>query len=246
MTVAEKARAREVIRSRGRRSAGLYRSARLRRADGLGAQTFGNHVGGPDLARLRERQFGGLPKLMRPPIAGQGLSHGTGDLVNWTTANLERIIGRTLENWMARRPLPERTISMVRDVIRQPRREPSLYAAAEALGAAALEPAPGVVGHAAALLHRAAHEMEERQPRHAAVALAGWEALTCTAGPLATKARRETLWRLSQLLLSQYISTEAEMTLLDRMDAVGLERTPPFEDTLAGSVFGEGDADPVR
>lgn len=127
-----------------------------------------------------------------------------------------------------------------------PQRDTVIYAAADALRAASLAPAPGSAGRAASLLHRAAHDEVDRRPRHAAIALAAWEALTCTPDPLGAQARRRVLWEMSRMLLSKYVSTDSEMEVLDRIDAVGLERIPPFEQGLVGRVFDAANAEPLR
>jgi hypothetical protein len=102
---------------------------------------------------------------------------------------------------------------------------------------AALEPDSGAMGQAASLLRRAAKDTVDVQPRHAAVALAGWDALTCTTDPLGTADRRRVFLALSQALLSQFISTEQEMEILDQMDDAGLDRVPPFENTAVADLI---------
>lgn len=115
----------------------------------------------------------------------------------------------------------------------------TIYEAAVALRDAALTATSAPQGRAATLLRRAAEVEADRRPRHAAVALAGWDALVCNAEPFATDAKRSALWRLAQLLLQQFISTDEEMALLDELDSAGLERVPPFEETVLGDLFGD-------
>lgn len=112
-----------------------------------------------------------------------------------------------------------------------------LYEAADLLRRAALAPDAASVGQAAALLYRAAQNEADRRPRHAAVALAAWDALLCTETPLGTIERRGAFFEVAKSLLAQFISTEDEMALLDRFDNAGLERVPPFEDTLVGEFL---------
>jgi hypothetical protein len=129
-----------------------------------------------------------------------------------------------------------------------PERDAPIYEAADSLKRAAIksEPDPALVGQTASLLYRAAHAAADRRPRHAAIALAVWDAIQCTDAPFATEGRRRALWEANRLLLSQFISTADEVKLLDRMDAAGLERVPPFEDTLVGAIFDEVDGDSLR
>jgi hypothetical protein len=129
-----------------------------------------------------------------------------------------------------------------------PERDAPIYEAADSLKRAAIksDPDPALVGQTASLLYRAAHAAADRRPRHAAIALAAWDAIQCTDAPFATEGRRRALWEANRLLLSQFISTAEEVKLLDRMDAAGLERVPPFEDTLVGAIFDEVDGDSVR
>jgi hypothetical protein len=103
-----------------------------------------------------------------------------------------------------------------------------------------------MIGRAAGSLRRTAHLEVDRRPRHAAVALAAWDAIECTATPFASLVQRRVFWEASQLLLKQLISTKEEMSLLDMMDAAGLERVPPFEDTFAGRIFAELNDENVR
>jgi hypothetical protein len=126
-------------------------------------------------------------------------------------------------------------------------RDGARFEAAEALKQAALNPDDfEAIGRAAGLLRRTAHVEADLLPRHAAVALSAWDAIECTNKPFGSDARRQVFWEASQLLLKQLISTKDEMSLLDRMDAAGLERVPPFEDTLAGRVFAELNGEDVR
>ncbi len=125
-------------------------------------------------------------------------------------------------------------------------RDAPLYEAAESLRQAAVSPKTAVVGRTASLLYRAAHAEADRRPRHAAIALAAWDAIQCTDEPFGTQGRRMVLWEANRLLMSQFISTEDEMKLLDRMDAVDLDRVPPFEDTVVGAVFEQLHGDSLR
>jgi hypothetical protein len=108
----------------------------------------------------------------------------------------------------------------------------ALYAASEALIQATLQPDDQNIGRAASLLHRAVHEEAERRPRHAALALAVWDALTCTDGALSSGARRKVLWECGRRLLTQHIPLSTEMGLLRQMETAGLQRVPPFEETV--------------
>lgn len=136
-------------------------------------------------------------------------------------------------------------LSSPRDVS-VPERDAPLYEAAESLRQAAVTPKPAAVGRTASLLYRAAHAEADRRPRHAAIALAAWDAIQCTSEPFGTQDRRMVLWEANRLLMSQFISTKDETKLLDRMGAVGLERVPPFEDTLVGAVFEQLHDDSLR
>lgn len=127
-----------------------------------------------------------------------------------------------------------------------PRRDASLYEAAESLRQATIAPESAAIGWAASMLQRAAHAEADRRPRHAAVALSTWDAIQCTDRPFGSQARRKVLWDASRLLLSPFISTDDEMALLDRMDDADLERVPPFEDTYAGHVLEDLRGDSVR
>lgn len=122
----------------------------------------------------------------------------------------------------------------------------ALSLATQTLLRAALRNDETLLAPAATQLHRAAQAEADRRPRHAAVALAGWDALTCTAEPLGTPQRRRALWALAQALLGQIITTEQEMALLDQLDATGLDRVPPFEDSLVSELFRAAGADTLR
>jgi hypothetical protein len=152
--------------------------------------------------------------------------------------------------WMTPSPAsatPESAPSSPRRMTIGPEQDAILFEAAESLrGAALREPDAALIGHAASLLHRAAQREADRRPRHAAIALAAWDAIECTEQPFITQGRRQVFFDVARTLLAQFISTDDEIDLLDRMDAVGLERIPPFEETFAGSVFERNDGDALR
>lgn len=118
----------------------------------------------------------------------------------------------------------------------RPGRIVALYKAAEALRTAALAPDPVGNARAAALLRRASREVSQSRPRHAAVALAAWDALTSTKDPFGTLDRRKVLLSIAQDLLSQFVSVERETEILNEMDDVGLERFPAFESTVVSAL----------
>jgi hypothetical protein len=133
------------------------------------------------------------------------------------------------------------------EVVPLPARDAILYEAAESLRRTSLgKPDGAAVGYTASLLYRTAQREAELRPRHAAIALAAWDAIECTEQPFETQGRRQVFFDAARLLLSQFIATDDEMRLLDQMDAVGLERVPPFEDTFAGAMFDELHGDTLR
>ncbi|MGH2943567.1 MAG: hypothetical protein ACRDLN_12425, partial [Solirubrobacteraceae bacterium] len=121
------------------------------------------------------------------------------------------------------------------------------FEATQALRRAALNPeSPGAIDRAVAALRRTAHLEVDSRPRHAAVALSACDAIECTEDPFASDERREVFWEASRLLLKQLITTDQEMSLLDMMEAAGLERVPPFERSFAGQRLAQLSAEDVR
>jgi hypothetical protein len=211
---------------------------------GLRSESLGHATLGPiAMQRAFPKPIGGaFPKGIGsalPKAVGSALPKAVGSALPKAIGSaLPKAIGSTFPTTLGFSDVTS-AASRAQRVVTVP--DAALYEAAEALRRAALEPDLVSTGRATAALHRAAHETAERRPRHAAVALAAWDALTCTGDPFGSSDRREVLWSTSQVLLSRFISTETEMELLDRMDRAGLERIPPFEETLVGKFLQEQD-----
>jgi hypothetical protein len=228
----------DVLRDRQR---GLHSEAKRH---GRGRKS-GNARGSGKLAGLQE--FGkanaryakaakGLPPrlgLFSEPSGFVGIAHmsGTAKLVGTSVVKLSgsSVISTPLAPSKRGVPKTERSQRLDGGATVSGR-DALLYRAADALRASSLSPASVESGRAAALLLTAVHDIAERRPRHAAVALAAWDCLTCNANPLASKAARMVLWEASRVLISQFISTDDEMRLLDAMQTAGLSRVPVFDE----------------
>lgn len=126
------------------------------------------------------------------------------------------------------------------------RRGAGMWRVAEQLRMLALEPVNDEPVHLADELRRAANTYSTALPRHAALALAAHDALICSPRPLETDERRGTLFNVALALASRFVSTEQEMELLAAMTAAGLDRTPPFEQSIVFRMLEGRDDDKVR
>jgi hypothetical protein len=263
MTVREKDRVRQESKFGGSVSADRYRKAPgfYRAREGGAGEKFGaglaSHSMFGKVAKSRPRKQGGLGSWKQWTSEALGAIAETALPPEPKPASPERRFGTYLRRVFLE---PDRqtfdtdaSFFLLTNQVQQAfadkraaQPDALLYSATEALRRASIEPSLDGTAHAASLLQRAAEDTADRRPRHAAVALSVWDALTCTSDPFGTLARRRVLWEAAQMLLSQIISTESEMQLLDRMDEVGLERVPPFEDTVIGALVEPLIDEPLR
>lgn len=198
---------------------------------GKAAQQLGRYQrqASPALGGSYLRAVGGLTQTPLMTDLYTAMSADLGD----STA---RMLGSAASDLSARRFALATQVAARQSQAARPGSTMALYKAAEALRMAALAPDPVSGARAAALLRRASKTVARSRPRHAAVALATWDALSNTKDPFGTTGRRKVLLSIAQDLLSQFVSVEREMEILDAMDDAGLERFPPFEGTVAGAL----------
>lgn len=128
----------------------------------------------------------------------------------------------------------------------QPIRGMAVWRAAEELRQLALDPETGTPVKVAEDLRAAANENAEAWPRHAALALAARDALVCSSKPLDSNSRRKVFFEVALALGSRFVGTDTEMKLLNSMAEAGLERTPPFDDSIVFQLMEERSGDEVR